>query len=42
MKGLRRRLRLFSRQYSLLTESQKMDCDLRAFLLLKMRREVSR
>ena len=25
MKGLRRRLRLFSRQYSLLTEAQKMD-----------------
>jgi hypothetical protein len=42
MKGLRRRLRLFSRQYSLLTEAQKMDCDLRAFMLLKMRREVSR
>lgn len=42
MRGLRRRLRLFGRQYSLLTEAQKMDCDLRAFLLLKMRREVSR
>ena len=39
---LRRRFRLFSRQYSMLTESQKMDCDLRAFMLLKMRREVSR
>ena len=42
MRGIRRRLRLFIRQYSLLTEAQKMDCDLRAFLLLKMRREVSR
>ena len=42
MRGLRRRLRLFGRQYSLLTEAQKMDCDWRAFLLLKMRREVSR
>lgn len=39
---LRRRLRLFSRQHSLLTESQKMGCDWRAFLLLRMRREVSR
>ena len=42
MRGIRRRLRLFSRQYSMLTESQKMDCDWRAFLLLNMRREVSR
>ena len=39
---LRRRLRLFSRQYSRLTESQKMGCDWRAFLLLKMRLGVSR
>ena len=39
---LRRRLRLFSRQYSLLTESQKMGCDWREFLLLKMRLGVSR
>ena len=42
MRGIRRRLRMFSRQYSMLTTTQKMDCDLRAFLLLKMRREVSR